>query len=370
MTIAVAAGGSGGHLYPAISVIQELKKRNPSQDILLITDKRGWELATEVQNIARLHCISALPFLGAKSVFSLAFWTSFAKSLAQSMRILQESKPQCIIGFGGFVSFYPLISGKWLRRKTAIHEQNAQLGLANQVLSRWVDHVYYSMPNPDYSSRIKFQQTGLPIRLEFESKTQEEAREELKWPLHKKILLVVGGSQGSKVINQTVLNMATQYKKVLQKEWFIVHVFGRQHFETMPWQAHVDPEFYQPVSYTSQMPLFLMATDVVLTRGGSSTLHEISYLSKPSIIVPYPYARAHQVHNARVMEKNHAAKVILEPLFDENSLKSILCDIQSQKIDLQAMSQASESALQIKGREVLADHIEHWMGKGQQNARV
>lgn len=253
---------------------------------------------------------------------SLTFFESVVantKGFFQALRILKEFSPDVIFATGGYVTFPVLLAALFLRRPFFLHEQNAVAGLTNRIFSRFAESVALSFPETRgvKSNRAKF--TGNPVRAEVFKVKREEALDFFNLKDGLKTLLVMGGSQGSVKLNETLLKSLPRFARFRPIQ--IVHLTGeanyekvRKEFEERKEQLNFPEELvYRPLPYIEKIGLAYAVADLVVCRAGATTISELMALGKPAILVPYPWATDnHQEENARAVEKRGAGRVILE----------------------------------------------------------
>jgi UDP-N-acetylglucosamine--N-acetylmuramyl-(pentapeptide) pyrophosphoryl-undecaprenol N-acetylglucosamine transferase len=239
-------------------------------------------------------------------------------SLFKVSKVIRNFKPDIVIGTGGYVCGSVLLAAALMNVPTLIHEQNAFPGVTNKILARLVDvvAVNFSEAKKYFPQNNKVIVTGNPIRGNMLSISHEEGLKEFGFSEELPVVFVVGGSRGAKKLNESVLLLAKQC--VSKKSFQMLHMTGETQYEDITKQYSsmgiaVDTEYLKVMPYLHNMPHALAASDIIISRCGASTLSEITALGKPSILIPYPYATDnHQEYNARALEKNGAAVVILE----------------------------------------------------------
>ncbi len=312
MRVLIATGGTGGHIFPAISVAEEVRGRVPDAEFLLMGASKG--SLNDFCSVEKA-CVVNLPAVGMPrrvSVDLAAFAFGLVASFDQSLRRVASFRPHVAVGFGNFASFAPLLAAKVLRVPIAIHEANAIPGKANLLLSRFCDRVLVNFPCaaryfPDGDVEV----VGMPLRKEFTQRRDRlGALAELKLSSTKFTLLVVGGSQGARALNMEVCDQIRILQPMSAKVQ-IIHLTGerdylwvKRRYAGSTLQAYVAP-------FETRMKVLYDAADVVLARAGASTIAEIIGTGKPAILVPFPHATArHQDGNARYLEKNNGAVVL------------------------------------------------------------
>lgn len=320
MRVILAGGGTGGHIYPAVTIAKELMRRDPKTVILFIGGKRGLE--TEIIPREGFQLIT-LHLEGIPRRFSLKIFKALGlatKGIWETFKIIREFKPDVVIGTGGYVCGPTVMAAAMLGIPTAIQEQNAFPGLTNRTLGKIVKLIFLAYPEAgQYFNRNKIYVAGNPIRNgDFLKVSRKTAEQNLGIEPNHLNLLVFGGSQSARRVNQTLLNITANLFEQFSNLQIIL-MTGNKDFNII--QNSVK-ELNLPEEYRKRLiltPYFYnisdayCVADLILARAGAISLAEITYFGIPTLLVPYPYAtNNHQEFNARVLEKGHAAEVILE----------------------------------------------------------
>jgi UDP-N-acetylglucosamine--N-acetylmuramyl-(pentapeptide) pyrophosphoryl-undecaprenol N-acetylglucosamine transferase len=305
--VLLAAGGTGGHLFPGLAVAELLRAGNCRVSLLVSPKEVDQEAVKSVSGME----IATLPAIGLSRGQSLAFLAGFIRSYRASHKLFCTSPPNAVLAMGGFTSAPPLLAGKRLGARVFLHESNSIPGRANRWLSWFVDHAFISFPSA--ASRLHASQVsvcGTPVRNVFRSLDAGACRAALGLDPERPTVLVMGGSQGATGINSLVLDTLSSLGQSLpQLQW--IHVAGSQDvawvrakYEELRLRAAVHPFF-------ARMELALGAATVAVSRAGASSLAELAALRLPSVLIPYPAATDnHQFHNARAYEQSGAALLL------------------------------------------------------------
>jgi len=319
MKVLVVAGSSGGHIFPALSFLEELREKHKGAELLLVLPKRS----IGKQFISKDDFPVKYILTPKMSVRPGALFKYLLGS-AQSLEILLKFKPDVVVGFGSSDSL-PLLFLAWLFRiKTLIHEQNVVPGKANKILAKLVDKVALSFAETAEYLNINPERitvTGNPIRKGLVKLDKKEALN--FFGLGDKLtLLVMGGSQGSHRINLALLNVFSGLGSGL--DFQVVHLAGindselvKKGYENLNIEARV-------FTFLPQINYAYSACDLVISRSGASTIYELMFFEKPAILIPYPFAYAHQLNNAQVLEKAGAAYIVKDSELDYGGLKDAL----------------------------------------------
>jgi len=300
--IILACGGTGGHIFPAFSVAEELKRRQPSCQIIYACGKKDIESSIfKIVRDEKVISVQSAPFGGRLSLLNPVFLLKLTKGFLQSFFILMKERPQIVVGFGGYFSFPVILVARLLGIRTLIHEQNVAPGVANVFLSRWVDGVALSFAETGtYFSRVKNTRvTGNPIRSSVEKDRREEALSFFKFSRDKVTVLVLGGSQGAESINTLFLEGLFLLSGELKTKVQVLHLCGRMSVETVEAALKAQGVDGRVFSFFERMDLAYGACDFAIGRAGATFLAEIAVKKIPSILIPYPYGDGHQRLNAK-----------------------------------------------------------------------
>jgi len=303
--VAIACGGTGGHLFPGLAVAEELKKRGCTVALLISpkdVDQQAVKSATGME-------IFTLPAVALQNRNYFSFGRSFWQSWRAAKKIFQARPPQAVLAMGGFTSAPPILAGNAFGAKTFLHESNTIPGRANRFLSRFVNEVFVGFP--EAGARLKAREitpTGTPVRPQFHLCDVSECRVALGLDSNRPAILVMGGSQGASGLNEMILSALPL---LAAKNWQWLHLTGTNDFERVKaaYSARGIKAVVKP--FLAEMDLALGAATASVSRSGASSLAEIAALRLPSLLVPYPAAADnHQFFNASAFEKTGAAKLL------------------------------------------------------------
>lgn len=322
MRIVIATGGTGGHIFPALSYAKKMKQLG--YEITFIGSKNRLESQLVPQNGFELITIETYGFEGtmlekSKSIISLFQVKSEIK------KIFNQLKPILVVGFGGYVSFMPLVIARTMGIKTLIHEQNSIFGKANRLLLPLVDKVlicYEVLQKGLYKNKMVL--TGNPRASEVLNSYDEAYYQDLKLDADKKKVLIVMGSQGSYTVNQKMVDILNR----LSDKYQYIYISGQRDYKDTV--SKVNNPSVKVLAFVDQSKI-LVKMNLIICRAGATTLAEINAIGIPSIIIPSPFvANNHQYYNARYLVNNHAAILINEVDLNlariQKSIKLILDD--------------------------------------------
>jgi UDP-N-acetylglucosamine--N-acetylmuramyl-(pentapeptide) pyrophosphoryl-undecaprenol N-acetylglucosamine transferase len=322
--IMISGGGTGGHIFPAVAVAEELKRQYPTAEILFV----GALGKMEMQKVPEAGFnIVGLPIRGLQRRLTpknllLPFY--ILRSLWKAFSLLSSFKPQAVIGFGGYASA-PLLFAASLRGiPVFIQEQNSYAGLANKVLAKRAKKIcvaYDDMQKFFPANNIVF--TGNPIRLNVLKALQERVSYKTEWNLNseQKVLLVIGGSLGAKTINRSIASSLLQLKSLgLQIIWQT----GVTDFEAM--SKNEDAQV-KVVPFIKDMYKAYASADIIVSRAGAIAVSELAIVGKPVVLIPSPnVTEDHQTKNAMALVKRNAAAMVKD-INAEKELLSAVADI-------------------------------------------
>lgn len=347
MQILFAIGATGGHIYPAVAVAQEFRKAYPEFEIRFIGPSK--KLAAQIIK-KEGYSFTSIDFYPWNR--SLNFWYllklfyRISKSFIESFKYLIKKRPRVVVGFGSYACGPVLAASYLLRIPTVIHEQNLNPGVTNKILSYIAKKICLTYPSKNLKSK-KIVITGNPVRSDLvisKDKEQISKRFELfNLKEGKFTILVFGGSQGSRAINQVVteLVISPEFNKY---SFQIIFITGTNDFEQIKEQikAVKDKVFLAP--YIFDMASAYTVADVVICRAGASSISEITLCGIPAILIPYPYAAyKHQEENAYYLKEHQAAEVILEKDLNKDKLFNTLLDLYSNCDKLKMMGKNSKA---------------------------
>ncbi len=320
MKVVISAGGTGGHIYPALAIIHKIQEVEPNSEFIYI----GTHNRMEKDIIPKYN----IPFESLE-IYGLnrkKLWKNvktiqcFLKAIKKCKKIMREFKPDIVIGVGGYVTAPVIYSAKKLGYKTFIHEQNSVPGVSNNFLIRYTDLIGVSFQSSmKYFPEYKTVFTGNPCGEEALQK-KEIKKSQFGLSENKQLVLFVMGSLGSSKMNQFLVKTMSLFEN---KSYEILFVTGKEMYEEIK-QKKI-PKNVKVVDYIDDMAGIMKKTDLMISRSGASTISEIVALRVPSILIPSPYVtNNHQYKNAIDLVNHNAALLIEEKnLKEENLVKEI-----------------------------------------------
>lgn len=311
----IASGGTGGHFYPGFALGKQLRKQG--LPVLFVIRKN--DPAAQTLDAHKLR-YKEIDFTGLpRSVNPLRhakFCAKFFKSMWQTRRILREFKPDVAVGTGGYISFPLIFTAHFMGVKTAVHDSNARLGLANKICGKFADLFMLGLP---VDKKIKNSVlTSTPIRREFADRVDRSALlEGLGLDPAKKTVLIVGGSQGAKGLNAAVARLVRK-----MDSFQFVHITGERWFGVMK-EEYAGLKNVAVLPYSHDIYAIMKSADLAVCRSGASTLAELIYCRVPALLVPFPHAAAdHQYYNAKILQEAGCAVIVREDKGLANNLQA------------------------------------------------
>jgi UDP-N-acetylglucosamine--N-acetylmuramyl-(pentapeptide) pyrophosphoryl-undecaprenol N-acetylglucosamine transferase len=336
MRVIIAGGGTGGHVYPGLAVAKEIVRRNSQAEVLFIGTEKGLESRVIPPEGFRLETITVSGVKGVRGLRRLGSLFKIPVSVWESFRIISQFKPRLVIGVGGYSSGPPALVAALLRIPILLQEQNATPGLTNRLLAKFAGLVATSFPESQNFFGKKAVLTGNPVRREF---SQSKANV----PEGRFVVVIMGGSQGARAINQAVIQSLDYLKPEFPRLKFI-HQTGEAGFDEVSaayaryaLDHEVRPYFYD-------MPTQYLRADLLISRAGATTLAEIALSGKGSILIPFPYATDnHQQKNAESFANAGAAEMILQNTLSGKILADRIQFYMNHPEELQQMAEKSLS---------------------------
>jgi len=333
MKVIVVASHSGGHISPAIAFCQNLKKRDTHVDIVFVTTDGEVEKSILGDQFKTLFFKKErIALLNSYKLLGLYF---------RCAKIINKEKPDLVVGFGGYLSVPFIIDASFKRINNFIHEQNREVGLANKFLANFAKIIITTFPDTKICKRLqhKIKPLGIPVREEVRRISKEEARSFFGFDSDLFVVLVLGGSQGARKINNAMLE--------LSKSWDlfklgVIHITGPNDYERIFRRYETGKIKYKVFSLFNRMEYAYSAVDLAVCRAGASTMAEIAKLRLPAIFVPYPYAKQHQTSNARFLSDKGAAILVDDDCCAGQTLKEKIVELKNNAEALKAISQKLE----------------------------
>jgi UDP-N-acetylglucosamine--N-acetylmuramyl-(pentapeptide) pyrophosphoryl-undecaprenol N-acetylglucosamine transferase len=332
----ISGGGTGGHIYPAVAIANELKSRFPEAEFLFVGAKDKMEMQKVHQEG---YAIKGLWIAGIQRKITLdnaMFPLKLTSSLLNSFKIIKNFKPDVVIGTGGFASGAVLKVASMLGIPTVIQEQNSYPGITNKLLAKKANKICVAYENLErFFPKDKMILTGNPVRQDLINEaSKSEAVTYFKLDTNKKTLLVLGGSLGARRINQLI---EKELDFLLSQNIQIIWQCGKLYLND--YSKYNEKNNVQVVAFIDRMDLVYAAADVVISRSGASSVSELCIVGKPTIFIPSPnVAEDHQTKNAKAISDKNGAILIKESEL-ETQFETIFSDLNSNESKQAELSQ-------------------------------
>ena len=353
MKVLIACGGTGGHVFPAIALAQELQKKEI--EILFLGTKRKMDSYVSQKGFKSVSLdITAISFSSIKKL--LRSLLKLIKATLDSFSLLFKFKPDVAVGIGGSVSGPVMFAAYIMRIPTVIHEQNVKLGKANYILSKLVDNVAITFEQSRcYGAPKKSVLTGCPIRKELLQVDESKALDYFGFKKDAFTVFIMGGSQGSHKINKESLKAFSKFKAKSNLQ--VIHISGSSDFEIVKEEykkigINAETfEFFDKIEYAYRV------SDLLIARAGASTISEAVAFNLPAVIIPYPFAGGHQLLNAKFLSDKGAAVLIKDSDLSEKSLLKYLEEFYSDRDSLRELEKSLKKISVLEADRLLSKLI-------------
>ena len=354
MRVVIAAAGTGGHINPGIAIANKILKEQPNSKIIFIGTNRGLEKDLVPKAGFKLKTVDSYGFSKKLTISNIKKTLKTFKSVGDAKKILKEFKPDIVIGTGGYICVTVCMAAKKLKIPYIIHESNALPGLATKFVAKNANRILVGFKEAKerlQSIEEKVVVTGSPTKvrdLEYDLDQIEQKKRELGFDKKEPLILIFGGSQGAKNINESVTNII-ENKKNIDGKYQICWAAGPKQYdivksEFLKQDINVDNIKKSKIyPYIYNMEEVMNVCDLVVARSGAMTITEIETIGKPAIFIPLPNVSGnHQEVNARALENVGAARVILDKDLNEDVLDSTIRELIADKGQLKEMAKASK----------------------------
>lgn len=326
MKIVVATGGTGGHIFPALCVATELKSQG--HEIMFV----GVFGPSADRIRAQGFFLEELPARGLTAGSPVSVITTFilmAKSWVKSKNAMGRWKPDAVLGFGGYGAFPVVLAAVTSGIPAMIHEQNVVPGRANRILSRMVNRIAVSFDQSrKYFPFKKTVLTGCPCRYQGKRHDRGEIFREFGLEQGRLTMVVIGGSQGSRAVNQAFVQMIPALMSDM--DFQVIHISGAKNFDELAFQYGKTGIKSYLTPFLEDMDKAYTVADVVVSRAGALTITELALFGIPAVLIPYPFAGGHQKANAQVLVEAGTAEIMEEHHLTPEALKAAICRMAGQ----------------------------------------
>lgn len=377
--VVLSGGGTGGHIYPALAIAGELRRREPEVEILYLGSREGMEAEIVPRQGLDFRGIAAAGFVGRGLGGRVAGILSLLRGFGEARRILSAFHPQAVVGTGGYASLPAGLAAVSLRLPLFLQEQNAYPGLANRLLSPFCRELFlaWEEARPFFPRRARCRVVGNPIRREVVEADRGESRASLGMEEGEFLCLIFMGSRGSLTVNRV---LAESLPELVGRHpgLRVVWVSGRDHYGWVrraleekgmggegPGSGPVGKSRLELHPYLHDLPRYLAAADLVVCRAGALTLAEITARGVPSLLIPSPYvAHGHQEANARALARRGAAAVIREEELTPSRLGREVGELIANREKLGRMARAARELGRPEAGARIAERLLSYLHEG------
>lgn len=348
MRVLISGGGTGGHINPALAIAGMIREKYKDSVIEYVGTKRGLETKLVPREGYKLHTVKVRGFSRSLSPSNIDAAIKAVTSVWEAKKIIKRFKPDIVIGTGGYVCWPVLKAASKLGIPTAVHEQNAVVGMTVKMLSKYVDKVMISFEESRelFDCPEKLVLTGNPIKSEMLRVNRQESRKKLGYDEETPMILSYGGSLGAMKVNSNVISVIENFSQ--KKGIYHIHATGRGEWakikEQLVSKGYTDNGDYVTKGnvtvreYIYDMPTLMSAADIIISRAGAMTIAELSVMGKVAVMIPSPnVTNNHQYKNASVLEKAGGAVLIEEKNLTPTVLETCLCELVDNKEKLESI---------------------------------
>ena len=354
MRVVLAGGGTTGHISPMLATAEALRTMDPDGTLTCVGTPVGLETDLVPSAGFTLKTIDPVPLPRGFSPKLFTLPVRLGKAVGQARAILTEAHPDVVVGFGGYASLPVFLAARWLKIPVVVHEGNAVPGLANRIASRFAKEVLVTFPDTGLPREIVI---GMPVRSAISSMERDSLRptalEFFELEPDARVVLVSGGSQGAKRLNDAIWNAAHE---ITAAGVSILHITGRKNFLDFP-NLEMPPENYARVPYVEHMEQAYAAADLMVARSGAGTVTETAIIGLPAIFVPLPHGNGEQAKNAASVVAAGAGILIDDADLTGERLAKEVVRLFSDQTTLTQMGQAGQHLMPRNSAQILASRV-------------
>lgn len=362
--VIIAGGGTGGHLFPGIAVVEELRRRAPNVDVMFVGTERGIENRVLPKLGEKLTLLDVKPLKGQGPLGVLRNASRLPAAMGQALSVLRSHRPQVVIGLGGYAAGPMLLAAASLRTPTALLEQNAHVGLTNRMLAPLVGRAYLTYP--ETASTFSSQRArvfGNPVRRALVEAAQIAQSDPRGVEARSRCIFVLGGSQGARALNENVPE-ALAAAGVAARGIAVLHQAGvsavadvQARYDALGIRASVVP-------FIDDMARTYASASLIVARAGATSLAEICAIGRPSVLIPFPHAADdHQTRNAEALERAGAAIMVRESELQSSKLADAVRGLIEQEDRRRLMALAAREQGRPEAAAAIVDDLLEWLGQ-------
>jgi UDP-N-acetylglucosamine--N-acetylmuramyl-(pentapeptide) pyrophosphoryl-undecaprenol N-acetylglucosamine transferase len=359
--ILIAAGGSGGHIFPAVALARALKGKKNGLAIKFVGGNKGLDRRIFEKEGFDFSLLSANKLPHKVSVDSIKFSIKLSLDFLKAVFIILSYRPSIVAGFGGYVSFPVAMTAHLLRTPVLMHEQNVRPGRANRILFGLADRIAVSFEEtksilPPREAQ-KCVLTGNPIRPEILKGVRTDALRKFGLDGNKMTILIIGGSQGAHSLNEILIRAFGIFDPRARQSLQVIHLTGIKDYEWAVKEYSSLGIEHRVYSFIDRIEEAYSASDLVVTRSGASAIFELAYFGKPMILVPYRYALKHQDDNASVFAGKGAAVIVSEDGLTPEKFYELLSGLLNDKSKLNELASSARRMSMPEASDNLAREV-------------
>ena len=359
--VLIAAGGSGGHIFPAVALARSLKGKRNGLTIKFVGSNKGLDRRMFEKEGFDFSLLSANKLPHKVSLGLIKFFLKLKLDFLRAVFIILSYRPSIVVGFGGYVSFPVAVTAHLFRIPVLMHEQNVRPGRANRMLFGLADRIAVSFEETKSTLPTREAQkctlTGNPIRAEVLKDDRAAAIRKFGLDGNKLTILIIGGSQGAHSLNEILLRAFGLFDVEARRSLQIIHLTGIKDYE---WAVKEYPPLgieHRVYSFIDRIEGAYSASDLVVTRSGASAIFELAYFGKPMILVPYRYALSHQADNASVFAEKGAAVIVSEDGLAPEKFHELLSGLLNDRARLKELASNARRMSMPQASERLAEEV-------------
>ncbi|MFW5875217.1 MAG: undecaprenyldiphospho-muramoylpentapeptide beta-N-acetylglucosaminyltransferase [Myxococcota bacterium] len=361
--VIVAGGGTGGHLFPGLAVVEELRRREPGLEVLFVGTARGIEARLLPARSEKLELLAVRPLKGRGAGDLLRGLGVLPGAVGHAASIVRRFQPDLVLGVGGYAAGPVIAAAATLGRPTALLEQNAHVGLTNRLLAPLIGRAYVTFPRtaarfPDKRVRV----CGNPVRRAFVDAARRAMTDPAGFEARSRTILVLGGSQGARALNETVPG-ALALARLHERGYEVVHQSGEAMRDAVEARYAELGIPARVVPFIDDMARAYADAAVVVGRAGATTVAELCAIGRPAILVPYPHAADdHQRKNAEALEAEGAARCIPQEELSAERLAGTLEPVLADPGRRRTMAEAARRFGRPDAAAAIVDDLCDWLG--------
>jgi len=359
MTIVIAAGGTGGHVIPALTVARLLKQRHPDCACVAVSGARGTPERWWDSSVVELATVPVQPWPEAWQVVDPRYWWRQGSAVMHITKLLRRYRPEVVVGFGGYVAGPTVVLARAAGIPTVIHEQNVFPGRTTRLLVAWADRVAVSFEETrrHLPRGARVMVTGNPVAPEVEGRSRAEAVGVLGLTVGKPVLLIMGGSQGSRRVNEVSVEALARLTPRQRQVFQVLHLAGGRDLQWITERYRALGVAGRVHAFLPAMGLAYAAATLAVTRAGATTVAELVATATPAVLIPYPYAGAHQAANAQWLAHHGGAMVVDQAAFTPEQFLKLVVPLLGNSTQLASMREALRQVATPGAAQRVADTV-------------